>query len=168
MITPEEWRRVNRQKLAFEKSHNITSGTKLLSPDNHFNRIDSDTQTFIIWDDKRHTPTAVGHLCVKVHPFSWWRLGHDVEVNLHGSENKWAPGFLKSNWILLWLRTNECLPSPQPKWPCPEGRTWSDLSRPAGYPQWTQHRSPGGWQSHSVKGEKKFTSWRAVFTLFVS
>lgn len=61
----------------------VKRNAKLITPDNHFDRVDSDAQASVVWDDKRHTATTVCHFCVEVHPFTRWRLGHDVEVNLH-------------------------------------------------------------------------------------
>ncbi len=72
------------------KNHVIAWKVKLISPDDHFDRVDSNAQTFVLWDDEGHTATAVGHLCVEVHPFSWRRLGHDVEVDLHRVTKAWA------------------------------------------------------------------------------
>jgi len=70
------------KSLKNEINQDTLLGFKLISPDNHFNWVDPDAQTLVLRDDKRHTTTAVSHLGVEIHPFSWWRLGHDVEVNL--------------------------------------------------------------------------------------
>lgn len=51
-------------------------------PDHHFDRIHPDTEPFVFRDYIRDTSTAVGELCVKVHPLSRGRLGHDVDVDL--------------------------------------------------------------------------------------
>lgn len=51
-------------------------------PDHQFDRINSDTELFILGDYIRDTTAAVGELRVKVHPLSRGRLGHDVDVNL--------------------------------------------------------------------------------------
>lgn len=53
------------------------------------------------------------------------------------------------------LKSEVCSPSLRPKWPCPGGRTWSGLSRPAGRLRWRRRRSLCGWRSHSVKAEEK-------------
>lgn len=65
------------------------------------------------------------------------------------------------------LKTEACSPSPRPKSPCPEGRTWSGLSRPAGHLQWRRRHSLCGWRSRSVNAEEtKGKCWCVALSLF--
>ena len=155
VVAPGEWKESKKTEKSKDQVK-LFSFQAAVVPDNHFDRVDPDAQTSVFWDDKRHTATAVGHLCVEVHPFSWRRLGHDVEVDLPRNTKPWLSTKLPNHcWqqsMRAALMTKEWSPSPRPKWPCQEDRTWSDLSRPAGSLLWTRHRSHGGWQSRSVKG----------------
>lgn len=144
-------------------THNLTSAfccCCCFSPDHHFDRIHSDAQPLVIRDDERHAATAVGHLCVVVHPLSWRGLRHDMQVHLFKNILHWTQN--ATTCAVQSMRQLACVwrcraPSPQPKWPCPEGRTWSDLSGPAAGPPWTQRRWHGGLRSHSAK-----EGWRKV------
>lgn len=132
-------------------------------PDNHFYRVDSDAQTLLLWDVKRHAATALGHLCAEEHPLSWRRLGHDVKVDLCKNSS-----FKHDVWRLKGFRQpvlccHAWLPSPQLESPCPEGHTWSDLWWPAGCLQGTRRRSLDGWQSRSAIGVKINQVRKGVF-----
>ena len=56
-------------------------------------------------------------------------------------------------------------PSPQPESPCPEGRTWSGQSRPAGCLLWTLRHSCDGLQSRSVNPENKQWALTACYSV---
>lgn len=132
-------------------------------PDNHFYRVDSDAQTLLLWDVKRHAAAALGHLCAEEHPLSWRRLGHDVKVDLCKNSS-----FKHDVWRLKGFRQpvlccHAWLPSPQLESPCPEGHTWSDLWWPAGCLQGTRRRSLDGWQSRSAIGVKINQVRKGVF-----
>lgn len=56
------------QTLEFSRCKTISVLEKLVSPDNHFDRVDSDAQASVLRDDERHTAAAVGHLGAEVDP----------------------------------------------------------------------------------------------------
>lgn len=50
--------------------------------DHHLNWIDPEAQLFALGYGVRDSATAVGHLCVKVHPVAGLRLCHQEDVHL--------------------------------------------------------------------------------------
>lgn len=52
--------------------------------DYHFNRIDSQSKFLALGDGICDSATAVGYLCVKVHPTTRLRLSHQQDVHLRG------------------------------------------------------------------------------------